>query len=165
MQPNEFEQWQASLTPREQRVAEVLTLMQRGEWHAGSSHVALAKRWGVHPGTVEHVAAEANRMLRHAFRQDPEVRGEALAEILTTFRTVRLRALANGSVAALRVAIDAAEAFGRYNGIEPPKTVKLTTQDEFENLTDAELEAVARGGVEALRALRGEGSGGSGAPN
>ncbi len=132
----------------------MLLLMQRGEWHAGRSHLALAKRWGVHPGTVEHVAAEANRLLRHAFRSDPDVRSEALAEILTTFRTVRLRALENGSVAGLRVAVDAAEAFGRYNGIEPPKNVKLTTQDEFDNLTDAELEAVAKGGVEALRELR-----------
>lgn len=142
------------MTPRELRVDEVLGLMQRGEWHAGRSHLELAKKWGVHPGTVEHVAAEANRALRHAFRSDPDVRSEALAEILTTFRTVRLRALANGTVAGLRVAIDAAEAFGRYNGVEPPKNVKLTTQDEFDNLTDDELAVVAEGGVEALRALR-----------
>lgn len=149
------------MTPREQRVDEVLHLMQRGEWHAGRSHVALAQKWGVHPGTVEHVAAEANRLLRHAFRNDPEARGEALAECLSTFRAVRLRMLENGSVAACRVAIDAAESFGRYMGVEPPKNVKLTTTDEFENLTDAELEAVAAGGIEALRAMRGEG----GAPN
>lgn len=142
---------------REQRVDEVLQLMQRGEWHAGRSHLALAERWQVHPGTVEHVAAEANRLLRHAFRNDPDARCDAVAECLTTFRAVRLRMLANGSVAALRVALDAAEAFGRYMGIEPPRNVKLSTRDEFEDLTDEQLAAVAEGGVEALRALRAEG--------
>src|SRR5262245_36336752 len=152
--PNEFEQWRASLTPREQRVDEVLQMMQAGEWHAGRSHQALAEKWGVHPGTVEHIAAEANRLLRHAFRSDPEARDEALAECLSTFRTVRLRMLANGSVAALRVACDAAEAFGRYMGIEPPKNVKLQTRDEFDDLELDELRVVAEGGIEALRALR-----------
>ena len=157
--PTEFEQWRSTLTVREQRVDEVLHLMQRGEWHAGRSHQALAAKWGVHPGTVEHIAAEANRALRHAFRSDPDARGEALAECLSTFRIVRLRMLAAGSVAAARVAIDAAEAFGRFMGIEPPKNVKLTTQDEFEDLTDEQLAAVAGGGVEALRAMgKGEAS-------
>ena len=147
------------MSPRELRVERVLDLMLKGEWNAGESHRLLAKQWGVHPGTVEHVAAEANRLLRHAFRNDPDARSSALAECLTTFRTVRLRMLQNGSVAACRVALDAAEAFGRYNGVEPPKNVKLTTQDEFDNLTDDELEAVAKGGVEALRALRAARSG------
>lgn len=126
-------------------------MMQAAEWHAGTSHALLAKRWGVHPGTVEHIAAEANRLLRHAYRNDPEARGEALAECLATFRVVRLRMLANGSVAAMRVAVDAAEAFGRYMGVEPPKNVKLSTADEFEGLTDEQLELVARDGIEALR--------------
>jgi hypothetical protein len=151
--PSEFEQWQSALTPREQRVAQVLQMMQAGEWNAGSSHLALAQKWGVHPGTVEHVAAEANRLLRHAFRSDPDARAEALAECLTTFRTVRLRMLANGSVAAMRVALDAAEAFGRYNGVEPPKNVKLSTTDEFDDLTDEQLALVAEQGIEALRGM------------
>jgi hypothetical protein len=143
--------WRASLTPREQRVDEVLALMQAGEWHPGRTHQRLAMKWGVNPGTVEHIAAEANRLLRHAFRSNPEARDAALAECLTTFRTVRLRCLANGTVAALRVALDAAEAFGRYNGIEPPKNVKLSTQDEFDALTDEQLALVAEQGIEALR--------------
>lgn len=139
------------MTPRELRIEQVLQLMVNAEWHPGESHRSLAEQWGVHPGTVEHIAAEANRLLRHAFRQSPDARDEALAEVLATFRTVRLRMLANGSVAALRVAVDAAEQFGRYMGIEPPKNVKLTTVDEFEGLTDEQLELVAREGVEALR--------------
>lgn len=146
--------WQASRTPREQRIDVVLQLMQSGAWEPGRSHQALAQKWGVHPGTVEHIASEANRLLRHAFRSNPQARDEALAEVLFTFRTVRLRMLENGSVAAMKVALDAAEAFGRYNGIEPPKNVKLTSQDEFEGLTDEQLAAVVEGGVEALRVVR-----------
>jgi len=151
--PNEFEVWRASQTPREQRIDEVLRLMQAGAWDPGRSHQALAQKWGVHPGTVEHIAAEANRLLRHAFRSNPEARDAALAECLTTFRTVRMRMLANGTVAAMRVALDAAEAFGRYNGIEPPKNVKLSTQDEFDALTDEQLALVAEHGIEALRGM------------
>ena len=145
--------WRASQTPREQRIDEVLRLMQAGAWDPGRSHQALAQKWGVHPGTVEHIAAEANRLLRHAFRSNPEARDAALAECLTTFRTVRMRMLANGTVAAMRVALDAAEAFGRYNGIEPPKNVKLSTQDEFDALTDEQLALVAEHGIEALRGM------------
>lgn len=132
-------------------------MMMRGEWQAGESHRALAQQWGVHPGTVEHIAAEANRAWRHAFRVDPTARSEALAECLSTFRAVRLRMLANGTVAACRVACDAAEAFGRYMGVEPPKNVRLSTHDELDDLTDEQLELVAKGGIEALRAARGEG--------
>jgi hypothetical protein len=129
--------------------------MAAGQWRAGHSHRALAARWGIHPGTVEHIASEANRLLRHAFRAEPEARGEILAQCLATFDGIRQRMLANGSVAAMRVAIDAAEAFLRYMGLEPPRNVKLSTQDEFEGLSDAELEAVASGGTAALRVVKG----------
>lgn len=150
-EPNEFEAWQATRTLREQRIDEIVDLMAAGQWRAGHSHRALARKWGVVPGTVEHMAAEANRLLRHAFRAEPEARGEILAQCLATFDSIRQRMLANGTVAAMRVAIDAAEAFLRYMGLEPPRNVKLSTVDEFEGLTDEQLAAVAEGGVEALR--------------
>jgi hypothetical protein len=149
--PNEFEQWQAARTPREKRVDEVVELMAAGQWRAGHSHRALAARWGVVPGTVEHIAAEANRLLRHAFRAEPEARAEILAQCLLTFDSIRQRMLANGTPSAMRVALEATEAFGRYMGVEPPKNVKLSTSDEFENLTDEQLEQVATGGIEAVR--------------
>lgn len=155
--PNEFEAWQATRTPRELRVDEVVEIMAAGQWRAGHSHRALAQKWGVVPGTVEHIAAEANRLLRHAFRAEPDARGEILAQCLATFDGIRQRMLANGTVAAMRVAIDAAEAFLKYMGLEPPRNVKLSTQDEFEGLTDDELELVAKGGTGALRqAAKGE---------
>lgn len=141
------------MTPREQRVDEVMQIMIRAEWRPGSSHQKLAQKWGVHPGTVEHIAAEANRLLRHAFRNEPEARAEALGECLLTFRAIRQRMIDNGTPPACRVALDATEAFGRYMGVEPPKNVKLSTQDEFEALTDEQLAAVAEGGIEALRGM------------
>jgi hypothetical protein len=149
--PNEFEQWQAARTPREKRVDEVVELMAAGQWRSGHSHRALAARWGVVPGTVEHIAAEANRLLRHAFRAEPEARAEILAQCLLTFDAIRQRMLANGTPSAMRVALEATEAFGRYMGVEPPKNVKLSTSDEFESLTDEQLEQVATGGIAAVR--------------
>ncbi len=125
--------------------------MAAGQWRAGHSHRALAQKWGVVPGTVEHIAAEANRLLRHAFRAEPEARAEILAQCLLTFDGIRQRMLANGTVAALRVAIDASEAYLRYMGLEPPRNVKLATVDEFEGLTNEQLAAVAAGGVAAMR--------------
>lgn len=153
---NEFAAWQASLTPRERHVGEVVELMADGRWRAGSSHEALARKWGVTPGTVNHVAAEANRVLRLAFRQEPEARKDVLARVLATFESIGERARKAKSVAGMRVELDAALAFGRYYGVEPPKNVRMvdTDPDGLGNLTDEELEAVSKGGVEALRDIR-----------
>lgn len=153
---SEFAEWQANLTARERHVGEIVELMSKGQWRAGSSHEALARKWGVTPGTVAHVAAEANRQLRLAFRQEPEARLDALARVLATFEAIGERARKAKSVAAMRVELDAAEAFGRYYGLEPPKNVRMLDNDPdgLDNLTDEELEAVSKGGVEALREIR-----------
>lgn len=152
--PNEFEAYQAARTPREVRVDEVVDLMANGNWHAGPSHQRMAQKWGVHPGTVEHIAAEANRLLRHAFRNEPEVRQEALTRCLLRFEAIGARMMANGTPAACRVALDAAESFGRYMGIEPPKNVRVSGGvDELDKLTDEELDEIGRDGAVALRRI------------
>jgi hypothetical protein len=143
--------WESERTPREQRVDEVVALMTGGQWVAGGQHRELAAKWGVHPGTVEHYAAEANRLLRHAFRAEPEARAVALTKCLLTFDAIQARMMLQGTPGALRVALDAAQAFGRYMGVEPPKNVKFSTEDEFEKLSDDELAEVAEHGIESLR--------------
>lgn len=153
--PTEFDEWLASLTPRERRVDEVVQLMQRGQWFGASSHRFLAKKWGVHPGTVEHIATEANRLIRLQFRydRDPDARKDALARTIRTFETIHQLAMASGTVAGLRVALEAQEAFGRYVGIEPPKNLRVRTGDEdgFDGLDLEQLRAVATEGTAALR--------------
>ncbi len=143
--PNEFETWQATLSPREQRVEEVALMMAQGQWMVGASHQRLAKKWGIAPGTVEHIASEANRVLRRNFRSDDEGRLDATALVLQTFEVIRVRAMIAGSPSGLRVALEATEALGRYLGIEPPKRIAMTTKNEFADMTDEEVEALALG--------------------
>lgn len=143
--PNEFEAWQAKLTPREQRVEEVALMMAQGQWMVGASHQQLAKRWGIAPGTVEHIASEANRVLRRNFRTDDEGRLDATALVLQTFEVIRVRAMISGTPSGLRVALEATEALGRYLGLEPPKRIAMTTRNEFADMTDEEVEALALG--------------------
>jgi len=157
--PTEFDAWLASLTPRERRVDEVIQLMNAGAWFGATSHRALAKKWGVHPGTVEHVATEANRVIRLQFRydRDPDARRDALARTVRNFEAIHHLAMVSGSVSGLRVALEAQEAFGRYVGIEPPKNVRVKTgDDEFEKLTDEQLDAVSRDGSAAIRRIKNE---------
>lgn len=156
--PTEFDEWQASLTPRERRVDEVIQLMNGGAWYGASTHRALAKRWGVHPGTVEHIAAEANRTIRLQFRydKDPEARRDALARTIRTFEMIHMRAMSSDTVGGLRVALEAQELFGRYVGIEPPKTMRMQQLDEFDGLSPEELEIVTKDGIVALRRFQQE---------
>lgn len=152
--PTEFEQWQGTLTPRERRVDEIVQLMAAGRWAAGASHRLLAEQWGVHPGTVEHMAAEANRQIRLTFRhdRDPEARKDAVAMALQTFEAIKIRGLLDGTPAGLRVALEAAKTFGFYMGIEPAKNVRVRGDgDELDKLTDEQLEEVAAHGSSALR--------------
>lgn len=150
--PSEYESWRATLTLREQRVDEVVRMMAQGQWMAGVSHAQLAKKWGVVPGTVEHVALEANRILRRNFRTDAEGRKDATALILQTFEVIRVRAMLAGSAGGLRVALEATEALGRYLGLEPPKTIRtLDADDELDRLDDEQLGEVAKDGSRALR--------------
>lgn len=149
--PTEFEQWQATLTPREKRIDEIVGMMSQGNWFAGASHRRLAQQWGIHPGTVEHLAAEANRLLRFVFRTDDDGRKDLLARTLQNFEVIRVRAMVSGTPAALRVALEANESLGRYLGIEPPKRVQVSQADELANLTDEELDEIARDGAVALQ--------------
>lgn len=147
--PSEYETWEAKLTDRERRVEEVRALMATGQWMAGVSHNHMAKQWGLSPGTVEHIAAEANRLLRFTFRQDDDGRKDAIASILHTFETIRVRGLMSKTPPGLRVALDATEALGRYLGLEPPKKLAIGDADEFQEridaMSDGELEDFASG--------------------
>jgi hypothetical protein len=144
--PTEYATWKAELTPREQRIDEVVQLMAGGHWMAGVSHRQLAQRWGLTPGTVEHIALEANRILRLNFRTDADGRRDATALVLQTFEVIRVKAMVMNSAGGLRVALEATEALGRYLGLEPPKRVALADdRDEFKGLSDADVEAIAEG--------------------
>lgn len=148
--PSEFATWQATLTPRERRIDEVRSIMAQGRWMAGVSHRQFAEKWGVSPGTVEHIALEANRLLRFVFRTDKAGREDSIALIRQTFEVIRVRGmLMQNSPAGLRVALDATERLGRYLGLEPPQRVAMVEPDEFEGKSDAELEAIASGKVPA----------------
>jgi hypothetical protein len=161
--PNEFEQWQATLTPREQRIDEIVGMMSQGQWFAGASHRALAQRWGIHPGTVEHLAAEANRLLRFVFRNDDDSQKDLRARTLQNFEVIRVKALVAGTPSALRVSLDANEMLARYLGFEPPKRVQVSKDDELGNLTDEQLDQVASGGALALQRIAGAAGAGAAA--
>jgi hypothetical protein len=145
-EPNEFERYHAELSQREQRIDEILGMMVQGQWFAGASHRALAQRWGIVPGTVEHLAAEANRLLRFVFRTDDEGRKDLVARVLQNFEVIRVRGMVGGSPAHLRVALDANETLARYLGLEPPKQMRVRAEDELDGLTPEQLEEVAREG-------------------
>lgn len=146
-----FEGWKSDLTPRELRVDEIVQMMAQGQWMAGVSHRQLAEKWGVTPGTVEHIACEANRQLRTVFRRDEESLKDLRAMVLQTFEVIRVRGLLARSPGGLRVALEANEALGRYLGIEPPKKLSIREGGEFDNMTDAELRAIVAGGGDGDR--------------
>lgn len=150
--PSDFDAWQATLTPREQRIDEIVGMMSQGQWFAGASHRQLAKRWGIHPGTVEHLASEANRLLRFVFRNDDEARKDALARGLQNFEVIRVRAMVSGTPSALRVALEANSSLLRYLGLEPPKNVRVAQgDDDLSKLTDEQLDELDRDGALALQ--------------
>jgi ElaB/YqjD/DUF883 family membrane-anchored ribosome-binding protein len=147
--------WLAKLTPREQRLEEVLDLMCRGAWLTGVTDKLLAKKWNCVPANVRQISAEANRVLRARLRETPEAKEEARAQILQTFEVIRAKAMANGSPNALRVALDAARAAGFYMGVEPAKQLEIGKRaDPFEGWTVDEKLAFSRDGRRPRRAAR-----------
>ena len=142
---NEFEQWQDGLTARERHVEEVAQRMRAGRWVTGFSHRERAQAWGLAPGTVEHIAAEASRQIRRDLRLDDDSRLELRARICQTIESIQVRAIAEGTPNGLRTALQAVELLGRYWGVEPPKALVVQPKGEFDGMSDEEVEAVARG--------------------
>lgn len=125
--------------------------MVAGLWHAGQSDKVLAKQWGVSPSYVRSLSAEASRLLRRELREDPAFKAERKAQLITLFGAITQRALRLNTPNGLRVALEAATRQGQYLGIEPPRNVNLHADtDEFDKMSDAELEAYARGESSAL---------------
>jgi hypothetical protein len=144
----------ARLTVREQRVAEVVSMMSRGAWLSGVTDELLAKKWNCDPSNVRKVSAEANRVIRARLRDDPIAQGEARAVLLRNIDTIRAKAMGNGDPQSLRVALDALRAYGFYLGIEPAKRLDVTQrQDPVEGWTVEEKLAYARDGKRPRRAL------------
>ena len=69
-----------SRATKRERVDHIEALMLAGEWVRGKTGPGLAKEWGVHPGTVEHDAAEASRRIRDAM-SDEEYRSICIADL------------------------------------------------------------------------------------
>lgn len=161
--PSEYEAWRAKMTPQEQRVDEIVSMMSRGAWMCGVSTRELAVKWGVHPSTVEHLSAEANRLLRYHFRTDPESKKDLTALVLQNFEVIRVKALADATPAGLRVALDATRALGFYLGLEPARrlAVEETPESDTEFVHEdgtrwspEELDDFAKSGRRPRRALR-----------
>jgi hypothetical protein len=145
----------AGLTKREQRIEEVADLMNRGQWITGISDKQLAAKWGTAPDAVRRIAAEASRLIRARLRDDPEARQEFRAQGLQVFDLIRLRAMALGDAAGLRVALDAMRAALYYRGLEPPKEINVRDADrDFDGWSLDEMEAYAKDGRRPRRAAK-----------
>lgn len=144
----------ARLTVREQRVAEVVSMMSRGAWLSGVSDELLAKKWNCDPSNVRKVSAEANRVIRARLRDDPQAQADARAVLLQNIDTIRAKAMGNGDPQSLRVALDALRAYGFYLGIEPAKKLDVTERhDPVQGWTLEEKIAYAESGKLPRRAL------------
>lgn len=151
--PDSYDGWEGSLTPKEKRVEEIISKMMQGAWLMGVSDRALAKEWNVAPSTVRNYSAEASRVVRMRLRDDPKAQAEARAQLLQLFEVIRAKAMAKGDPASLRVALDASRAYGFYLGIEPAKQLDVTQrQDPFHGWTTEEKLAFSRDGLRPRRA-------------
>lgn len=65
----------------DERVREIVGLMLAGEWVAGASHIALAKKCKVEQVTVRRWASEAGRFIRLCHGAEDEIRDELLRSI------------------------------------------------------------------------------------
>lgn len=79
-------------TVSERRIDEVVELMTSFRWVPGPSHRSLAKAWGVSVSMVEHVAAEASRVVRRLVRADHKE--EIAARLATNIELIGARAMA-----------------------------------------------------------------------
>ena len=129
--------------------------MCTGQWLAGVSERLLAERWACTRDNVRKISAEASRVLRRAFREDPDAKAEARVLMLQNFEVIRAKCMQNGDPQSLRVALDAMRGYGFYLGIEPAKRLDVTTHDDpFDGWSEAELDAYAKDGKRPRRALR-----------
>lgn len=78
-------------TTAERRIDEVVEMMTSFRWVPGPSHRALAKTWGVSVSMVEHVAAEASRVVRRLVRT--EQKEEVAARLTTNIELIGARAM------------------------------------------------------------------------
>lgn len=142
------------MTETEFRVEQIVDLMCRGQWLAGVSDKMLAQRWACSAVNVRRLAAEANRVLRTRVRTDKTAQLEARAELLQFFMVVRSKAMMNGDSQSLRVALDAARAYGFYLGIEPAKRLEVNDRPSpVDGWTLEEQLAFAETGKRPTRAL------------
>jgi hypothetical protein len=124
-----YDDWQSTLTITERRIDEVVQYMSEGRYVAGSTTRVLAKQWNVSLSYAERLCAEASRVMRRMVRESPDFVEECRAEVITTFRAIRARALmeaGKGSASHLMVALHANRLFGFYVGIEPAKKLDHT---------------------------------------
>lgn len=120
--------------------------MTTGNWSRGISDKALAQRWQVSPSYVRTLSAEASRILKREVREDADFKAERKAQLIILFGAITHRAMRMNSPNGLRVALEAAQTQGLYLGIAPAKNVHVTgDSDEFDKLSDDELEAYSKG--------------------
>lgn len=153
--PESFQGWSSSMSERERRIDQITDRMMQGAWLTGVSDKSFAEQWGMSPNTVRKMAAEASRMVRFRIRLDPEAQADARAQLIQLFQVIGAKAMGMGDAQGLRVALDAARAFGFYMGIEPAKRLEVETNaNPFDGWTTEEKLAYAREGRRPRRAVR-----------
>lgn len=152
--PETLEAWQASRSERETRIEVIVDRMMQGAWLTGVSDKAFAKEWNLSPNTIRKMAAEASRMVRYQIRTDPEAQAEARARLIQLFEVIGAKAMGMGDAQGLRVALDAARAYGFYMGVEPAKRLSVESDaGPFEGWTTEEKLAFAKDGKRPKRAV------------
>jgi hypothetical protein len=121
--------------------------MAANEWVKGETAKVLAVEWGISVITVEHVSAEASRILRRAVGDPKDVKQLLLAGL----QQVTERTLAKEE---FRTYIEAVRTIASFHGLVRDRLEISKGADDFENWTVAEYEAYIASGEYPARLLK-----------
>jgi hypothetical protein len=143
-----------NLTPKEQRIEQVVDIMVNGRWVTGVTSKALARQWNTSRANVENMACEANRVIRRWMRETPEDKKAALARVLQSFERIAKKLEAKDSERGLTGAAETIDRFAEYSGLKPAKTLQVKDiTDPFKGWTDEEIEHFGETGERPTRAI------------
>jgi hypothetical protein len=122
---------ESDLTRTEARIDQILAMMVDGQWVTGKTSRGLATLWNMSTSRVENYAAEASRIIRRYYRDDPEARKDLLARHCQTMERLAQKAEANGPKT-YREAIEANKVLAQLQGVLKVQLVADVTDSRLQ---------------------------------
>jgi hypothetical protein len=139
------------MTLTERRIELIRDMMDAGAWLQRASERMLAAKWNLSRSRIAEIAADANRLIRHDLREDPEAKAVAKAKAIGNFQRFVFLAehylRMTNDPRFLKEARESTHRYAQYVGVAPAEKLEVSQDaDPFADWTLEEQEHYAQTG-------------------